>query len=133
MAKYLVPKLEIQQKLILKNIQEKISKNDFLVPINIIEDSIKDSFLYNLAENSNYLPEFIEFYCFEKKIPKLEKKILSNVQDQLTKYYNVFSAPSLSEDELKELSDKKFDHSILVPITINIRLGDYQLKDKFEW
>ena len=25
------------------------------------------------------------------------------------------------------------DKSILVPIFIDIRLGDYQLKDKFEW
>ena len=134
MAKFIAPKLEYQQKLVLKIINEKLKKNDFLVPINIIEESIKDSFLYNLSENSKFLPEFIEFYCQEKKLnEKIQTKIFSNVQDQLTKYYNIFSAPSISDEELKKMNLENNDKSILVPIFIDIRLGDYQLKDKFEW
>lgn len=154
-TQYIVQKLQTQQKLVLKQITKRLENNDFLVPINIIEENFKDSFLWNLNEKIS-LNDFVEWYCEDKDLSeKYEKRILFSISEQIINFQNTFlnlkivNEKKKNDDEKKEDSsdtDKKedlesknilesiqTDESLLVPIYLDIRLGDVHFLDQFEW
>lgn len=133
-TKYAIKDLNDRQKIVLSIIADKLKQCDFLVPCTIIEETFRDSFLWNMTETMR-LQDWVEWYCLDRGIEaRAEKRILAALQDQIINYQNVFLVKLIDQD-LKEtnLVKDRDDVAMLVPITLDVRIESIQLKDQFEW
>jgi hypothetical protein len=136
--KYIIQNLSSWQKMVLNYVSKKVEQNDFLVPITIIEETFRDSFLWNITDPIK-LVDFVEWYCVDKGVEaKYERRILGSLQDQIIHFQNIFLVKLVNDDQKDRSAGKEpfrieSGSSLMLPIALDIRIEQIHLRDMFEW